>query len=67
MRKQALWRSAEHLIAPGTGERARYRQCTLPVLPWLAAGLLVGGILVAVAGVAPIAVPLRRASPPRHL
>jgi len=35
---------------------------TLPALPWIAAGLLAGGILVAVAGVVLIAVPIRRAS-----
>ena len=35
---------------------------TLSALPWIAAGLLVGGILVAVAGVVLIAVPIRRAS-----
>ena len=35
---------------------------TLPALPWIAASLLAGGILVAVAGVVLIAVPIRRAS-----
>jgi hypothetical protein len=37
---------------------------TLPALPWLAAGLLAGGFLVAVAGATLIVVPLRRASRP---
>jgi hypothetical protein len=35
---------------------------TLPALPWIAAGLLVGGFACLIAGVLLIAVPLRRAS-----
>jgi len=35
---------------------------TLPALPWIAAGLLAGGILAAVAGIVLIAVPISRAS-----
>lgn len=35
---------------------------TVPALPWVAGGLLVGGLLVAVAGVLLIAVPLHRIS-----
>jgi hypothetical protein len=37
---------------------------TLPAPPWIAAGLLAGGILAAVAGVVLIAVPISRASSP---
>jgi hypothetical protein len=37
---------------------------TLPALPWIAAGLLIGGIIVLAGGILLIAVPLRRAS--RH-
>jgi hypothetical protein len=33
-----------------------------PVLPWVAAGLLIGGVLAAAAGAVLIGVPLRRAS-----
>jgi hypothetical protein len=35
---------------------------TIPVLPWIAAGLLIGGVLAAAAGAVLIAVPLRRTS-----
>ena len=35
---------------------------TLPALPWIAAGLLIGGIIVLTGGILLIAVPLRRAS-----
>ena len=35
---------------------------TLPALPWIAAGLLIGGIIVLAGGVVLIVVPLRRAS-----
>ena len=35
---------------------------TLPALPWIAVGLLVGGFALLIAGVPPIAVPVRRAS-----
>ena len=37
---------------------------TLPALPWIAAGLLIGGVIVLAGGVLLIAVPLRLAS--RH-
>jgi hypothetical protein len=35
---------------------------TLPALPWVAAGLLAGGIVVLIGGVLLIVVPVRRAS-----
>jgi hypothetical protein len=35
---------------------------TLPALPWVAAGLLIGGIVVLIGGVLLIVVPVRRAS-----
>ena len=35
---------------------------TLPALPWIAVGLLVGGFALLIAGVLLIAVPVRRAS-----
>jgi uncharacterized membrane protein len=35
---------------------------TLPALPWLTAGLLIGGIIVLAAGVALIVIPVRNAS-----
>jgi hypothetical protein len=35
---------------------------TVPALPWAAAGLLIGGVLILAGGAALIAVPLRRAS-----
>jgi hypothetical protein len=35
---------------------------TLPALPWIATGLLIGGFIVLVGGVLLIVVPLRRAS-----
>jgi hypothetical protein len=38
---------------------------TMPALPWIAAGLLAGGILAAMAGVVLIVVPISRASSPR--
>jgi len=34
---------------------------TVPALPWVAAGLLIGGVLFLAGGVVLIAVPLRRA------
>jgi hypothetical protein len=37
---------------------------TLPALPWIAAGLLIGGIIFLIGGVLLIAVPLRQVS--RH-
>ena len=38
---------------------------TLPALPWIAAGLLAGGLACLAGGVVLIAVPLRRASGPQ--
>ena len=35
---------------------------TLPALPWIAAGLLIAGLVVLAAGVALVAVPVRHAS-----
>jgi hypothetical protein len=35
---------------------------TLPALPWLAAGLLAGGVIVLIGGVLLIVVPAQRAS-----
>ncbi len=35
---------------------------TLPALPWVAAGLLAGGVVFAIGGVLLIVIPLRRAS-----
>ena len=35
---------------------------TLPALPWIAAGLLAGGVIFLIGGIALIAVPLRLAS-----
>jgi hypothetical protein len=35
---------------------------TLPALPWIAAGLLAGGVVFGIGGALLIAVPLRRAS-----
>jgi hypothetical protein len=35
---------------------------TLPALPWVAAGLVIGGIIFLTGGILLIAVPLRRAS-----
>jgi len=35
---------------------------TLPVLPWIAAGLLIGGIIVLIGGVLLIVIPMRRVS-----
>ena len=35
---------------------------TLPVLPWIATGLLIGGIMFLIGGVLLIVVPLRRVS-----
>jgi hypothetical protein len=35
---------------------------TLPALPWIAVGLLIGGFIVLGAGIALIAVPLQRAA-----
>jgi hypothetical protein len=37
---------------------------TLPVLPWIATGLLVGGFICLAGGVLVIAIPLRRTSGP---
>jgi len=45
-------------IAPAPAA-ARY---LLPVLPWLAAGLLIGGFVILAGGIVLIAVPLERAS-----
>jgi hypothetical protein len=38
---------------------------TLPALPWIAAGLLVAGLICLAGGVLLIAIPLRRASRPQ--
>ena len=35
---------------------------TLPALPWIATGLLIGGILFLVGGILLIVIPVRRAS-----
>jgi hypothetical protein len=35
---------------------------TLPALPWVAAGLLIGGIVVLIGGVLLIVIPVRRVS-----
>ena len=35
---------------------------TLPALPWIAAGLLIGGVIFLIGGVLLIAIPLRRVS-----
>ena len=35
---------------------------TLPALPWIATGLLIGGIIFLIGGILLIAIPLRRAS-----
>jgi hypothetical protein len=35
---------------------------TLPALPWIAAGLLIGGIIVLIGGVLLIVIPMQRVS-----